>query len=93
MSFVRRWFLLGTAVLSIVVGFGFGITFMMHTIQIFNTAIDSAGRDPVNLIVNLAHGIKGILAWIVFGLTMTNALIIASSLSLPLLLGKSDSCK
>ncbi len=93
MSFVRRWFLLGVAILAIVVGFGLGMTFMMHTIEVFNSAIDTAGRDPVSLIVNLAHGIKGILAWIVFGLTMTNALIIASSLSLPLLIAKGEGCK
>jgi hypothetical protein len=87
MQMVRRWFLLGGAVLSIIVGFVLGIAFMMNTINIFNVAIETAGSDGVLLITNLAHGIKGILAWIVFGLTMTNALIIASTLSLVIMVG------
>lgn len=87
MSLVRRWFLLGGAFFAVALGCSFGIIFMMHVIEVFNTAVEVAGRDPVNLIVNLAHGIKGILAWIVFGITMTNALVIASSLSIPLLIG------
>jgi hypothetical protein len=84
---VRRWFLVGGSVLSIIVGFILGIAFMMNTINIFNVAIETAGSDAVLLITNLAHGIKGILAWIVFGLTMTNALIISSTLSLVLMVG------
>jgi hypothetical protein len=87
MQMVRRWFLLGGAVLSIIVGFVLGIAFMMNTINIFNVAIETAGSDGVLLITNLAHGINGILAWIVFGLTMTNALIIASTLSLVIMVG------
>ena len=82
MDMVRRWFLLGGAILAIVIGFVLGIAFMMNTLSIFNTAIEMGGDDAVSLVVNLAHGIKGILAWIVFGITMTNALIIASSLSI-----------
>lgn len=87
MQMVRRWFLLGGSVLSIIIGFVLGIAFMMNTINIFNVAIETAGSDTALLVTNLAHGIKGILAWIVFGLTMTNALIIASTLSLVIMVG------
>lgn len=93
MSLVRRWFFLGGAILAIVVGFVVGVAFMMNTINIFNAAITSGGNDPARLIVNLAHGIKGILAWIVFGITMTNALIIASTLSIPLMVSKENDGK
>lgn len=93
MSTVRRWFLLGGSVLSIIVGFVLGVAFMMNTINIFNAAIETAGSDPVLLITNLAHGIKGILAWIVFGLTMTNALIISSTLALVMMVGPNTGSK
>jgi hypothetical protein len=86
MDMVRRWFLIGGAVLAIIIGCSFGIVFMMKTIDVFNDAINMGGNDAVHLVVNLAHGIKGILAWIVFGITMTNALVIASSLSIVLML-------
>lgn len=82
MSMLRRWFLFGGSVLAIMIGFVLGVAFMLNTLKIFDAAIAAGGSDPVQLIINLAHGIKGILAWIVFGITMTNALIIASSLSI-----------
>lgn len=82
MPLVRRWFLFGGSVFIIFAGFILGVIFMMSTINIFNAAIAQGGNSTYNLVVNLAHGLKGILAWIVFGITMTNALIIASSLSI-----------
>jgi len=81
-NMMRRWFLFGGSILAILVGFALGIAFMMNVIRVFDVAIRSAGGDSFQLVENLAHGIKGILAWIVFGITMTNALIIASSLSI-----------
>ncbi len=87
MTTVRRWFLLGGAVLAIILGFVLGIAFMMNTIQIFNDAVAVSGSSVAALVMNLAHGIKGILGWIVFGITMTNALIIASSLMIVIMLG------
>ncbi|OIO34612.1 MAG: hypothetical protein COS94_07895 [Candidatus Hydrogenedentes bacterium CG07_land_8_20_14_0_80_42_17] len=87
MSIVRRWFLLGGAILAIILGFVLGTAFMLNTINIFNNAIANSGQDVAALVINLSHGIKGILGWIVFGLTMTNALIVASSLCLVIMIG------
>lgn len=81
MPLVRRWVLFGGSILAILVGFALGIAFMMNTLKIFDVAIAAANGSTYQLVENLAHGLKGILAWIVFGITMTNALIIASSLS------------
>ena len=87
MSTVRRWFLLGGALFAVVIGFSFGLAFMKATFTIFDAAIELGGQNPVVLIVNLAEGIKRIMGWIVFGLTMTNAMVIASTLSIVLMLG------
>jgi len=87
MSIVRRWFLLGGAILAIILGFVLGTAFMLNTINIFNNAIANSCQDVAALVINLSHGIKGILGWIVFGLTMTNALIVASSLCLVIMIG------
>ena len=87
MSIVRRWFLLGGAILAIILGFVLGTAFMLNAINIFNNAIANSGQDVAALVINLSHGIKGILGWIVFGLTMTNALIVASSLCLVIMIG------
>lgn len=90
MSAIRRWFLLGGAILSIVLGFTLGIAFMMNVINIFNLAIEMGGNNAVSLVTNLAQSIKGILGWIVFGIVMTNALIIASSLSVVMMIGEKN---
>lgn len=84
---VRRWFLLGGAALTVFLGFVFGIYFMLATIKIFDIAITNSGNDLFLLVRNLAQGIKGILGWIVFGITMTNAVVISSTLCLTIMLG------
>ena len=88
MSMVRRWFLMGGALFAVVIGFSFGLAFMKATFTIFDAAIEMGGQNPVVLIVNLAEGIKRIMGWIVFGITMTNAMIIVSALSTVLMLGE-----
>jgi len=79
--------LLGGALFAVVIGFSFGLAFMKATFTIFDAAIELGGQNPVVLIVNLAEGIKRIMGWVVFGLTMTNAMVIASTLSIVLMLG------
>ena len=85
MSTIRRWFLLGGSILAVIMGFSFGLIFLKFTIKVFDEAIQAGGSNPVLLIKYLADGIKGILGWIVFGITMTNAMIVSSTLSLVLM--------
>jgi len=79
--------LLGGALFAVVIGFSFGLAFMKATFTIFDAAIELGGQNPVALIVNLAEGIKRIMGWVVFGITMTNAMVIASTLSTVMMLG------
>ena len=88
MTTIRRWFLLGGSIFAVILGCSFGLIFMKHTIVVFDVALRTAGNDPATLIVHLAHGIKGILGWIVFGITMTNAMIVASTLSMVLMVSE-----
>lgn len=90
MSKIRKWFLLLGAVFSVIIGTALGIAFMSNTVAIFNDAITSAGSDTHALVNNLAIGFKGVLGWIVFGITMTNAMIVSSTLSVVMMVGENS---
>lgn len=90
---VRWWFLFGLSVFVIVVGMIMGIMFMRHVDLVFDRAVATAGSDPATVVKHLAQACGGVLAWIVFGITMTNALIITSSLSVVMMLGGAKDAK
>lgn len=69
-------------------GFVIGMNFMDRVLLLFDQAVAAGGNNPVALVKNLAHSVKGILGWIVFGVVMTNAVVVSSSLSLVLLLSE-----
>ncbi|RMH59047.1 MAG: hypothetical protein D6679_02980 [Candidatus Hydrogenedentota bacterium] len=75
----RRYLLYFCAVFSVLVGAGLGMTFMGGVLDLFDSAIHAGTGDPYALLYNLAQVTKGILGWIVFGLAITNAVVVASA--------------
>lgn len=80
MNRMRWWLLFIGAISSVAVGFALALAFMSYTWVIFNDALQSAGTNVDVMIWNMGMVMKVITGWIVFGVTMTSTLVVASSL-------------
>ncbi|MBL4889907.1 MAG: hypothetical protein JKX97_07810 [Candidatus Lindowbacteria bacterium] len=84
-----RWSMLfGGAIISVLVGLMIGRWAAGSVLMGFDMAISTAGASSFLLLTNLAGTTGTFISWIIFGIVMTNSLIVSSSLSLVLLLTK-----
>lgn len=82
----RRWVLLVGALVVVVVAYNIGLALMAKTMEIFDIA-KASSTDSTDFIVQVLYpGIRAVAGWLVFGLVMTNATIVASAIGVVLML-------